>query len=80
MSTEEVKNEFLRAKKSLESARILFDHKAYEDSISRSYYCVLHASKAVLILEGVNVSSHSAVRRLFGKHMVKQGVRSPVDF
>ena len=73
MSIEEVKNEFFRAKKSLESAKMLFDNKAYEDSISRSYYSVLHASKAALILDGVVVTSHSAVRRLFGKHMVKTG-------
>ena len=73
MSVEEVKNELLRAKKALDSAQILFDSEAYEDSISRSYYSILHAAKAVLILEGVNVRSHSAVRRLFGMHMIKAG-------
>lgn len=73
MSVEEVKNEFLRAKKAPEAAQILFDGEAYEDSISRSYYSVLHAARAILILEGMNVSSHSAVRRLFGKHIVKTG-------
>ncbi|MBW2091727.1 MAG: HEPN domain-containing protein [Deltaproteobacteria bacterium] len=73
MSVEEVKNDFPRAKKALKSAQILFDSEAYEDSISRSYYSILHAAKAVLILEGINVKSHSAVRRLFGKHMIKAG-------
>ncbi len=73
MSMEEVNSELSRAKKTLNSAKLLLDNDYYEDAISRSYYAVLHAAKAVLILEGISTSSHRAVRRLFGQHIIKTG-------
>lgn len=44
-----------------------------EDALSRAYYAILHAARAVLLAEGVSVSSHRAVRRLFGSHLIKPG-------
>jgi len=73
MSEEESRSEFIRAKKSLEAAETLFKNGFYEDSISRSYYTILHAAKAALILEKISVDSHSAVRRLFGRHLIRSG-------
>ena len=45
----------------------------FEDAISCCYYVILHAAKAALLLEDVSLSSHKAVRRLFGQHLIKTG-------
>lgn len=70
----EVLSEMKRAMKSLKAAEILLSQELMEDSISRSYYAVLHAAKALLLSKGVEVSSHDAVKRLFGLHIIKTGV------
>lgn len=70
---EEVPAELLRAEKSLDAARSLLKDNFLEDALSRAYYAILHAARAVLLAEGVSVSSHRAVRRLFGRHLIKPG-------
>lgn len=70
---EEIKKEFHRAEKSLQSACLLLRDSLLEDALSRAYYAILHAARAVLLAEGVNVTSHRAVRRLFGQHLIKPG-------
>ena len=70
---EEVQAELLRADKSLAAARSLLKDDFLEDALSRAYYSILHAARAVLLAEGVSVSSHRAVRRLFGSHLIKPG-------
>ncbi|TVM03083.1 MAG: hypothetical protein CV087_06875 [Candidatus Brocadia sp. WS118] len=70
---EEIRREIERSKKALVAAQKLFEEGLFEDAISRSYYSVLHAAKAVLLGEQVIVDSHEAVKRLFGMHLVKTG-------
>lgn len=70
---EEIRLEIERSKKALDAAKKLFEEELLEDAISRSYYSVLHAAKAVLLGENIMVDSHEAVKRLFGMHMVKTG-------
>lgn len=70
---EEIRKEISRSQKSLKSAKKLFEEGLLEDAISRSYYAVLHAAKAVLLGEDVMVSSHEAAKRLFGMHLIKTG-------
>lgn len=64
LPVEEIKKEYHRAEKSLQSARLLLRDSLLEDALSRAYYAILHATRAVLLAEGVNVTSHRAVRRL----------------
>ena len=73
LPVEEIKKEFHRAKKSLQSSRLLLRDNLLEDALSRAYYAILHAARAVLLAEGVTVTSHRAVRRLFGQHLIKPG-------
>lgn len=75
---EEVTAEFLRAEKSFKAANILFDEGLLEDALSRSYYAILHAARAVLLSQGVRVKTHKAVRRLFGQHLIKTGKVDPL--
>lgn len=70
---EEVQAELLRAERSLQAAQSLLEKGFLEDALSRAYYAILHAARAVLLAENVNVSSHRSVRRLFGLHLVKPG-------
>lgn len=71
-SEEEIKKEFERAEKSLKSAQVLLKDNLLEDAISRAYYAILHAAKAALLVESINVESHRAVRRLFGSILYRQ--------
>ncbi len=74
---EEIKKELLRADKSLQAAQLLLKEHLLEDALSRSYYVILHAARAALLAQGVNVTSHRAVRRLFGQHLIKSGKLAP---
>jgi uncharacterized protein (UPF0332 family) len=56
-----------------QSPRLLLRDNLLEDALSRAYYAILHAARAVFLAEGVNVTSHRAVRRLFGQHLIKSG-------
>jgi len=73
MNQEEIKKEIDRADKALKSAEVLIEKSFYEDAISRCYYGALHAARALLLIEDINISSHQAVRRLVGKHFIKTG-------
>lgn len=42
-----------------------------EDSVSRSYYAVLHAAKSALLVHDIETSSHAAVSGMFGLHLVR---------
>lgn len=70
-SQEEIRREIERSTKSIGAAERLFEDGFLEDAISRSYYAILHAAKAVLLFENVQVDSHEAVKRLFGLHLIK---------
>lgn len=70
---EEIYKELERAEKSLKAADLLLKDGLLEDAISRAYYAILHAAKSALLVEGVNVESHRAVRRLFGQHLIQTG-------
>ncbi|MFN3848259.1 MAG: HEPN domain-containing protein [Spirosomataceae bacterium] len=58
----------------LEDSRILLDASRFESSVSRSYYAMFHATKA--ILETISISSHThvGVNVAFNKHFVKTGL------
>lgn len=45
-----------------------------EDAVSRSYYVVMHAAKAALLVHDAIAESHAAVRRLFGIVLVRPGL------
>lgn len=65
--------EWTRAKQSLRAADILVREACPEDAISRAYYATLHAAKAALLVHGVAVESHAAVKRMVGLHLIRSG-------
>jgi len=68
------KASLLRAEKALRSAKILLEHGEVEDSVSRAYYAMFHAAKAILFTMGVKAKTHKGVISSFGEHVVKKGV------
>jgi uncharacterized protein (UPF0332 family) len=69
--------EWLRAMAALQAAETLTADGLYADAISRAYYAILHAKKAALHVHDVAAESHSAVRRMFGLHLIKSGKIEP---
>jgi uncharacterized protein (UPF0332 family) len=66
--------EWRRAAESLGAAESCRRDGFYADSISRTYYVILHAAKAALQLRDITSESHAAVKRLFGLHLVQTGL------
>ncbi len=61
------------AKERLHSADVLLDDGSYKDSISRSYYAMFPAVRALLAMEGQDFSKHSGVISYFQREYIKTG-------
>lgn len=55
------------AKEKLRVARLLFKNAEYRDVVSRAYYSIFYATKAFLLKQGQDPSSHKGVDTLFHK-------------
>ena len=73
MNRESSIGEWRRAVQALGSAKLLMQSDYREDSVSRSYYAMLHAAKSALFVHDIATSSHTAVRSMFGLHLVRPG-------
>ena len=62
--------EWRRSLQCLAAARLCQGNGLYADAISRAYYAVMHAAKAVLELHNIQVDSHEGVKNLFGYRVV----------
>jgi len=62
------------SKEKLNSARILLENKQFKDSLSRSYYAMFTAARALLATKHLDSSKHSGVISLFNQHFVKTGI------
>jgi uncharacterized protein len=62
-----------KANEKLAAARSLARDHHYDDAISRAYYAMFHSAGAVLLSLGITVDSHSALKGMFGLHLVKTG-------
>jgi hypothetical protein len=73
MNRDMVLAEWQRATRSLRAAALLASEGFHEDAVSRAYYAILHAAKAALFVHDVATTSHAAVRRMFGQHLITTG-------
>ena len=71
-----VEASLLRAEKALRSAKILEENGELEDAVSRAYYAMFHAARAILFSKGVKAKTHRGTISLFGEKIVKEGVLS----
>jgi uncharacterized protein (UPF0332 family) len=68
-----VRAEWQRAAQALGAADVLRQAGYPADALSRAYYATLHAAKAALAVPEVPTTSHAAVRRMFGLHLIQTG-------
>ena len=61
------------AKDKLRSAKILLDSESYKDSISRSYYAMFTAVRAILAVDEVDFKKHAGVISYFQREYIKNG-------
>lgn len=61
------------AKDNLISAQILYDGEQLKAAANRAYYCVFHAMRSVLAIDGVDFKHHSGVIAYFRKEYIKNG-------
>ena len=69
-----VEASLLRAEKALRSAKLLLENKEIEDAVSRVYYAMFHAAKAILFSKDVKTKTHTGTISSFGEHIVKTGI------
>jgi len=62
-----------KAEKLIEDAEILLKESRWESSVNRSYYAVLSAAKAALILFGIDPKTHEGVKTMINKKLVLDG-------
>lgn len=73
-------NRIANARSEIEAARdaLRVAHAALSlgicrDAMSRAYYAVFHAARALLLLEGIEPKTHAGVQRMLGEHLVRAG-------
>ncbi|MBN2321896.1 MAG: HEPN domain-containing protein [Acidobacteria bacterium] len=67
-----------RANNALSASEALVSEELFDDAISRAYYAMFYATKALLIRDGVAAGSkHSAVVAAFGREYAKTGKIEP---
>ncbi len=60
-----------KASSKLESALTNLEHKQFDDSVSRAYYCIFHAISALIFLNELEFSSHSQTLVYFNREFIK---------
>lgn len=63
-----------RANETLAEVQILIENSYWNTSINRMYYAAFYAVGALLVLNGIETSSHSGTRQKFGQLYVKTGL------
>jgi uncharacterized protein (UPF0332 family) len=71
------KDELERSRTCLEEAKTLRAASFTYGAVSRAYYAVFHAARALLFSAGIETKTHRAVASLFGEHFVKSGKIPP---
>lgn len=63
----------IRAGQTLEATKTLHEQGFFNDAVSRGYYSMFYAAKALLLSEKINSKSHSAVIHQLNYHFVRSG-------
>lgn len=71
MNKKVVLGEWRMATEALRAADVLLREGLYLDSVSRGYYAIFHAAKAVLASAGVHTKRHKELRDKFKKDFVE---------
>jgi uncharacterized protein (UPF0332 family) len=69
--------ELQRTDEELAAARTLVEAGLYRPAMTRVYYAVFHAMRALLFAEGLQPRSHEGVQHLLNLHYVRAGRLEP---
>lgn len=58
------------AEERLKTAKILLENRRPKDAISRAYYCMYHAAKALLLTKNISPRTHRGMIQKFGEEFV----------
>lgn len=72
--TDLVEYRLKESREKLESAKILLENRKYKDSVSRSYYAMFTAARALLATKNLDSAKHSGIISLFNQHFVKEKI------
>jgi uncharacterized protein (UPF0332 family) len=68
-----------KAGMALKEAKLLFENRMFETSVSRLYYAAFYAANALLTKEGLNAKTHTGTKSLLNKEFFFTGKLNP-DF
>jgi len=74
VSKELINQELELAREFLRDADMLLKADSLRSSESRAYYSIFHATRAILLLLGLEPKTHKGTISLFGKEVVKKGI------
>ncbi len=73
------KHRIEKAEEMLKDAESLLADESYRSSNNRAYYCIYHALRAVIALDGVEFKRHSGNIQYFQREYIKTGFFSAED-
>ena len=73
------KHRIEKAEEMLKDAESLLAYESYRSSNNRTYYCIYHALRAVIALDGVEFKRHSGNIQYFQREYIKTGKFTPED-
>ena len=59
------------AEKRIEASKILLNEGFFKDAVSRAYYSMYYASKALLSMKGIQTKTHRGLRSKIGELAIK---------
>lgn len=71
---DEIKELLKRSEEKLQSAISLLEKGYYGDAISRAYYCMYYASRALLLPRGIHPKTHKGVITEIWKNFAETGL------
>lgn len=74
MSNENIKSLVDKAKKFLDSSKLLLNANDYDSTVSRIYYAMFFSTEALLLTKNLAAKSHSGLISIFGEHFIKTNV------
>ena len=73
MDKDEIRDHITLAEECLEEAKNLLSNGFYRGAVSRAYYSMYHAAKALLLTKNVTPKKHTGVLRMLGLEFVNKG-------
>ena len=74
MSNENIKSLVDKAKKFLDSSKLLLNANDYDSTVSRIYYAMFFSTEALLLTKNLAAKSHSGLISIFGEYFIKTNV------